>query len=293
MQVIAINPHGFCEGVVKAVALAEKARREHPDEPIYVLGLLVHNEEVIAHFEKENFIFFDESQYDLAEALGEIPNGSVLVFSAHGHAPRLEAKAQAKHLVIYDATCPFVKENAVIIANEVTQGGEVLYIGKKKHAESVAALQIDPARVHLLDPALPNEKSWGNLTLQTPLVVSQTTMDLDDLALAKNWIKSRYPAARFADERCHATVSRQRALWAAPSDIDLYVILGSKRSNNTNKLVAIAEKSYPHAQIVQALNEEELRSYDFRGKKKAALASGASTSPATFEACKAYLEGLK
>jgi 4-hydroxy-3-methylbut-2-enyl diphosphate reductase len=117
-------------------------------------------------------------------------------------------------------------------------------------------------------------------------------MDLDDLSFAQAAIRSIFPSARFEARRCLATERRQNALTTAPQDIDLYVILGSGRSNNTAKLEALARKNYPHASVVRALDLAEIKVCNLNGKKKAALASGASTSPQAFNEVLTYLKSL-
>jgi 4-hydroxy-3-methylbut-2-enyl diphosphate reductase len=290
MEVISIEPHGFCEGVVSALLKAKQARKEHPIGPIYVLGLLVHNEDVIGRLEKEGFLFCDEQTKSLEEWIAEIPERSVVVFAAHGHAPRLDRMAEDRHLITYDATCHFVKDNAFVISRETQIGNDVIYIGRKKHAEAIATLGIDSARVHLFDSEHPEDDSWQSIESSSPLVLAQTTMDLDDIASAQESIRRIYPSARFQAERCSATQRRQTAILTAPEDIDVYIILGSSRSNNTLKLEAVAKKAYPKVPVLRVLDLADLQSHDLTGKKKAALASGASTSPQVFSEVEAYLK---
>jgi 4-hydroxy-3-methylbut-2-enyl diphosphate reductase len=292
MEVLSIEPHGFCEGVVSALLKAKQARKEHPTGLIYVLGLLVHNEDVIGELSKEGFLFCDENAKSLADWVQEIPERSVVVFAAHGHSPLIDRLADDRHFITYDATCHFVRDNAKVIAREVQIGNDVIYIGRKKHAEAIAALGIDPERVRLFDSEHPEENSWKSIDSSSPLVLAQTTMDLDDITEAQETIRRIYPSARFQAERCSATQRRQTAIVSAPSDTDVYVILGSSRSNNTLKLESVAKKAYPGIPVLRVLDLEELKKQDLSGKKKAALASGASTSPQVFSQAEAYLKSL-
>lgn len=292
MEVISIEPHGFCEGVVSALLKAKEARKDHPVGPIYVLGLLVHNEDVIEDLSKEGFLFCDEASKSLEDWAEEIPVQSVVVFAAHGHSPLIDRLAEDRHFVTYDATCHFVRDNAEVIYRESRIGNDIIYIGRKKHAEAIAALGIDPGRVHLYDSEHPEDDSWGSIESSSPLVLAQTTMDLDDIASAQEAIRRIYPSARFQAERCSATQRRQTAILSAPKDIDLYVILGSSRSNNTLKLESVAKKAYPLSEVIRALDLADLQTHDLRDKKKAALASGASTSPQVFNEVEAYLKAL-
>lgn len=292
MEVIRIEPYGFCEGVVRALDEAKIARKEHPTARVYVLGLLVHNENVVEELRKDNFFFCDEAVKSLEDWCEKIPEYSIVVYAAHGHAPDVERIAEERHFLTYDATCRYVHDNAAIIAKEVHLGNDVIYIGHKNHAEAIASVKISPEKVRLIDSEHPEEDSWKYTDYSSPLVLSQTTMDLNDLASAQKAIRSIYPSARFAAKRCLATERRQNALISAPQDIDLYVILGSRRSNNTVKLEALARKNYPNASVIRVLGLTELKTFDLNGKKKAALASGASTSPVTYNDVLAYLEAL-
>lgn len=290
MEVQVITPHGFCEGVLNAIRIAKKARKDHPTATIHVIGSLVHNEEVKADFEKNHFVFHDEFTKPLSQWMAEIPCGSIIVFAAHGHEKSLDETAKKKGLIVYDTTCRFVQQNASMIEQELAAGHEVIYIGKKGHAECVGALSIDPGQVHLCDPSeIEADASWKHLEEGQPAVISQTTMDLEDLDTAKKAILSLYPEAIFSDERCFSTKRRQEAIGQASPDTDLFIILGSSTSNNTAKLCDLAKKKNPQALVLRVLNLDELRKINLFGKKKAALASGASTSNETFQAVLNYL----
>ena len=255
------------------------------------MGVLVHNESVIAQLRQEGFIICDEKERPLGEWIASLKEASVVVFSAHGHDPKFDATARQKHLVVYDATCRFVFDNASLIRKELAQGREVIYIGEPNHSESAAALAINPDKIHLYS----SEKSFDfeSLKSKAPLVISQTTMSGQDILSAEAKIKKKFPKAEFADKRCFSTERRQEAVLKAPQDIDLFVIMGSKASNNTGKLVEIATKAFPKAQIKRVLNLDELKTIKLTGFKKAVLASGASTSPSDFESVFHYLESIK
>ena len=248
---------------------------------------------MVEDFKHDNFFFCDESTKSLEAWCDEIPEGSIVVYAAHGHAPIIDKIAEERRFLTYDATCRYVRDNAEIIAREVHLGNSVIYVGRKNHAEAIASLKISPEKVRLFDSEHPEEESWKYIDASSPVVLAQTTMDLDDIAIAQKAICAVYPSARFEAKRCLATERRQNALIQAPSDIDLYVILGSSRSNNTAKLVSLARKSYPQAFVLRALGLTELKACnDLKGKKKAALASGASTSPQAYQEALAYLQSL-
>jgi 4-hydroxy-3-methylbut-2-enyl diphosphate reductase len=290
MEVLVIEPHAYCEGVLRALASAKKALNEHPGEPVYLLGSLVHNEDAIASLERDGLVLLDERGKPLEQYLGELKEGSVVVYSAHGHGDALRRLADKRHLVTYDATCRFVKENMDSIRLDLLKGEEVIYIGEEGHLECLAALSLGKG-IHLYDSAH-GIYPFSSLTRSDPLIYSQTTMSVEDIEKASADIKNHCPDAVFAQARCHSTIARQEALLAAPKDCDLFVILGSETSNNTMKLYSLAKKNFPQAQVLRVLNASELKKVDIIGKKKAALASGASTSLEVFDAAKRYLLSL-
>jgi 4-hydroxy-3-methylbut-2-enyl diphosphate reductase len=254
------------------------------------LGSLVHNEDAIASLKQEGLVLLDEKQQSLERYLQELKEGSIVVYSAHGHSEALRRLADKRHLVTYDATCRFVKENMDSIRLDLLKGEEVIYIGEEGHLECLAALSLGKG-IHLYDSAH-NIYPFSALKRQDPLVYSQTTMSVEDIEKATSDIKKRCPEAVFAQARCHSTIARQEALLSAPKDCDLFVILGSETSNNTMKLFSLAKKNFPASQVVRVLNAAELKKIDIIGKKKAALASGASTSLEAFDEAKRYLLSL-
>lgn len=290
MNLEIVSPYGYCAGVILAIKKAESLREKYPGETIYVIGSLVHSEEIQSRFSSEGFEFLDEKNGDLKRQLESIPDGSPSLFSAHGHAPELDEIARRKKLRTIDATCEFVHDNALRILSALGKGHEVIYIGEKYHAESEGAIGISPLKIHLYTPEF--GLSGAKIEDRSPLIVSQTTMGIDDLKKAKEELLSLFPKAIFADERCNSTKLRQEGILRADPSNDLFVILGSPTSNNSKKLGVIAKASFPSATIVVAPNLAAIRKIDLSGHKKALLASGASTSPETFEAVKRYLADL-
>ena len=287
MEVHIVHPYGYCKGVQQAIVLAERARIENPGIPVYLLGMLVHNEETIEALAKKDIRFLDEKDGPFEELIQRIPNGSVIVFSAHGHDAKLDDIAKAKKLKIYDATCYFVRENLEeALAN--VQERPIIYIGVKGHLES-EAFRANCPKAYFYD-VKNGPDGWDVSSLKNPHLISQTTLSDSELQEAHAFLKKAFPSLSIGKERCQATSLRQSALRNLPKDIDLVVILGSKRSNNSRKLYEIAIEEGKDA--ILALGLAELKEFDLHSKKKVALASGASTSPATFQDCLKYLQSL-
>lgn len=287
MKVITIEPNCFCAGVNNALNMAYKAKSENPDKTIYMLGSLVHNERVVKDLENDGFVILNEKKKPLEEWITSLEKDDVVVFSAHGHDPKLDVLAKNKGLKIYDSTCGFVKANELLLKKKVESGGQVIYIGQEGHAEAKGALGIDSNNIFLCQPGKDFNKNL--VKADNPLLVSQTTMGLEEIKEATELLEKFFPNAEISARVCDATEKRQTAISKAPKDIDLYVVMGSSTSNNTIKLYQLAKAQYKNAMILRVLDLDELKQYEIKGKKTAALVSGASTSLKEFNEVRDYL----
>lgn len=291
MKIYCVEPHSYCEGVVKAFLLAKKAKKENPGKDIYLLGSLVHNEEAVKALQKEGFTLIDERENDLLAALKSLKEGSIVVFSAHGHPSIYEKIAEERKLIIYDATCEKVKKNMEAISYFLHAGREVIYLGEKNHLEALAALSLGD-KVHFLDAKRMNEFAFEEVKDKAPAFICQTTMGEEEVRNASRFVSSHIEGAFVMDGRCGSTKRRQFALFLAPREADLIVVLGSKSSNNTMKLISIAKESHPDARVYRALNLEELKKFNLKPYTYGILISGASTSPEVYNDCLEYLKSL-
>ncbi|MCR5349209.1 MAG: hypothetical protein K6E59_06370 [Bacilli bacterium] len=287
MDVLQLHPHGYCLGVRAAIDLALQAKKDHPSSNVYLLGLLVHNEEAVAELEKAGLIPLDERKKDLLSYLLDMQEGDVVVFSAHGHPSAYDDLAKAKGLICVDATCRYVKEN--LEAGKETKGS-LLYIGVAGHLESEAFLANNP------DSGFYDVKSHtGDLLRlkgkkETPTIITQTTLSGDEIEEAMDDIRVFFPDATISKERCHSTSLRQKAVAFLPSDVDALIVLGSKRSNNSVKLYELGLSMDKETYLCLGL--EDVKELNLKGKRRVALCSGASTSDATFDAVLSYLRSV-
>ena len=253
------------------MSLVKRAREEHPDKNIYILGMLAHNQTLIDDLSKHNLITLmgkDE------EEIAKLKKGDVLVFTAHGHSEKLDELAKEKGLITYDATCFKVRSNLDKIKSEIEAGHQVIYIGQAGHKETEAALSVS-SKVSLYDTKL--LINYQFITDKNPYVINQTTLNYYELNGFYEDIKKHIPGARIENEICDATRLRQEAMLHINKDTDLIIVVGHERSSNTNKLFDIAKSHYPNALVLMVNNLEELKKFDFKSNKKAAIASGAST----------------
>ena len=276
MKVTCIKPHGFCPGVRRALEMADVFLKEHDGKTVISIGTIVHNEDVIEDYSRRGLHFGEADE----SYLSSLPDGSAVLFPAHGHDPKWDDIASKKHFLVCDATCPFVKKNADIIKDALRRGEEILYIGEPGHAESVGAIAIDPTHIHLISK--PTDIDSFRIT-SSLTVVSQTTMGEDEIIEINRAIATRFPEAKFAAKPCLSTEERQNAVSTIPGDVDLIIVLGSETSNNTIRLKRRAEALFPNVACLQALNWSELKKRDLSAYRHAALLSGASTDDRIYE----------
>lgn len=272
MKVNLIKPQGFCSGVTKAISIAKKAKEENPNKKVYILGMLAHNKTLVDDLNKEGFITLSDVNEE--ESVKSLKAGDVLVFTAHGHDIKIENLAKEQGLIVYDATCFKVKSNLEKIRKEVNAGHQVIYIGQKGHKEANAALSVSP-NVSLYDTQL--LINYYLITDVNPYVINQTTLNFYNLSNYHKDILEHIPGARIENEICAATRLRQEAVTKIEKDTDLIVVVGSKKSSNSNKLFDIALKCFPGAATYMVNDLDELKQLSIEGKKKAAVVSGAST----------------
>jgi len=270
IQVIEVQPQGYCGGVLKAISIAKETRAKYPLETITLLGNLVHNKYVKQALELENIKTIENKNKTRLELLDEIDQG-IVIFTAHGVAPNVKEKALKKGLKIVDASCPFVVQTQKIIQQKIQDGYEILYIGKYKHPEAESIYTMDE-HVHLIQ-----DQTIPKLDTEKVFVTNQTTMSIYDIQELFRAIKQAYPKAQFHDEICNATRVRQQAVLDLQGQgIDALIVVGDPTSNNTQKLLETGQQAQiPIGIKIQDINE--LDPNDLKDAKKVAVTSGAST----------------
>ncbi|OUQ12656.1 4-hydroxy-3-methylbut-2-enyl diphosphate reductase [Massilimicrobiota sp. An142] len=268
MQVKAITPRGYCKGVVRAIEIAKNAQNEQ--QPIYILGMIVHNQYIVDALKERGIQTIDIPGQTRLELLNQIQHGTVIV-TAHGASEQVFEKAKNKGLNVIDASCLDVIKTHDLIKKKLNEGYDILYIGKKGHPEAEGAISIDEKRVHLIT-------SKNDIQMMDPnkhyVMTNQTTMSLYDVYDLCEYAKTILPHVTIEKETCTATKIRQEAIKNMEEDIDIVFIVGDPHSNNTQKLASIAsEKKEVH--MIESL--DDLNINWLKGKKKAAVSSGAST----------------
>ncbi|GBF11240.1 4-hydroxy-3-methylbut-2-enyl diphosphate reductase [Tepidibacillus sp. HK-1] len=279
MNVIKISPRGYCYGVVDAMVLAQNAALDKSlPRPIYILGMIVHNQHVVEAFREQNIISLDgENRLALLEQIDE----GTVIFTAHGVSPEVKKRAKEKGLVVIDATCPDVTKTHILIEEKTMQGYKVIYIGKKGHPEPEGAIGVAPEQVYLVE----KEADVEQLEIESNkiIVTNQTTMSQWDVAHVMKKVLEKFPHAEVYNEICMATQTRQEAVAEQAKDSDLVIVVGDPRSNNSNRLAQVSEEiaGVPAYRIADL---SELDIEWLKGKQTVAVTSGASTpTPLTKE----------
>lgn len=287
MKVTILKPTGYCAGVNNAIKIAFKARQEHPNKDVNVLGMLVHNHEVIALLEKNNIHTLVGT--NPSELLESVKDGSVIVFTAHGHDEKLEEICHKKNLIIYDAVCGKVKYNLTFIKKAVNDDHQVIYIGEENHPEAKVALSISDS---VLFYDINKEFDYQNCADQNPFVINQTTLNILDMQSIYSDIRRHLPNAKIEDEICSATRERQESLLKIEDDVDAIIVVGDQKSSNTKRLYEIAQRAHPNLTVLMVDTLSSLNVDILRNKKHIVISSGASTPLETIDVIASYLEKL-
>ncbi|NBX23026.1 MAG: 4-hydroxy-3-methylbut-2-enyl diphosphate reductase [Microbacteriaceae bacterium] len=231
-RVLLAAPRGYCAGVDRAVIAVEKAL-ENFGAPVYVRKQIVHNVHVVSELESRGAVFVDE--------VDEVPEGSLLVFSAHGVSPAVTSAAASRNLQTIDATCPLVTKVHREVQRFDRDSVEILFIGHAGHEEVEGTMGEAPGRVTLVDgPA-----AAATVTVNDPdnvVWLSQTTLSVDETMETVARLRERFPNLQDppSDDICYATQNRQVAIKKVAPDADLVIVVGSANSSNSVRLVEVA-----------------------------------------------------
>lgn len=282
MDVIKITPRGYCYGVVDAMEIVRKAAKDPSlPRPIYIIGLIVHNRFAVDEMTNMGVITLDGP--DRAAILEQVKEGTV-IFTAHGVSPLVKQRAAEQGLHVIDATCPDVTKTHDIVRRLTAQGYQIIYIGKKGHPEPEGVIGESPDSVYLVErEADLDELPESVRTAPRLAVTNQTTLSQWDTFDLIESICRRFPHVEVYNEICRATQLRQEAVARMAQGADLTIVVGDPRSNNTNRLVQVAEEKAGSPAIrIESLSD--LTPEMLAGKKRVAITAGASTpSPLTRE----------
>jgi 4-hydroxy-3-methylbut-2-enyl diphosphate reductase len=266
-RVLLAKPRGYCAGVDRAVQTVEMAL-ERFGRPVYVRKQIVHNLHVVRSLEKRGAIFVEENE--------DIPEGSVVVFSAHGIAPDVREDAQQRGLRAIDATCPLVTKVHNEARRFAAQDYDILLIGHEGHEEVIGTTGEAPTRVRLVD----GPGGADSVEVRDPAKVvwlSQTTLSVDETTETVAALRERFPTLLDppSDDICYATQNRQAAVKQIAGESDVVIVVGSPNSSNSVRLVEVAKDSGAAAAYLVD-DASEIDEHWLDGASTVGLTSGAS-----------------
>jgi len=284
MDVRLANPRGFCAGVDRAIDIVNRAL-EVFGAPIYVRHEVVHNKFVVEDLRSRGALFVDE--------LDEVPDGCIVIFSAHGVPQAVRREADRRGLKVFDATCPLVTKVHIEVARYSAQGRECVLIGHRGHPEVEGTMgQYDQragGQIYLVE----DEQQVASLEVHNPdklSYVTQTTLSMDDTARVIDALRLRFPRIRGPrkDDICYATQNRQDAVKHLAADCDLVLVVGSPNSSNSNRLRELAERMGAEAHLLDGA--ADINPAWLEGKTRIGVTAGASAPEVLV---REVLEGLR
>lgn len=268
MKVLLANPRGFCAGVERAIEIVERAIDKH-GSPIYVRHEVVHNRFVVENLKKKGAIFVDE--------INQIPQGSIVIFSAHGVSQAVRKDAASISATVYDATCPLVTKVHKEVTRRQKQNHQVVLIGHAGHPEVEGTLgqSNDSKKITLVESI----SDIDELNFSDSIDISyttQTTLSVDDTKQIVGLLKAKFPQiqAPKKSDICYATQNRQDSVKGMINNSEMLLVIGSKNSSNSNRLREIAENNNKPAYLIDSASDIDI---DWlRGITSVGVTAGAS-----------------
>jgi 4-hydroxy-3-methylbut-2-enyl diphosphate reductase len=259
-------PRGYCAGVDRAVQTVERALELY-GAPVYVRKEIVHNKHVVEQLRARGAVF--------VESEADVPEGATVVFSAHGVAPSVHAQAAERNLKTIDATCPLVTKVHVEAKKFASEDYTIVLIGHAGHEEVEGTMGEAPGHIVLIE----DEAGVDKLEVRDPekvAYISQTTLSVDETRAIIGRLRERFPAITGprTDDICYATTNRQAAVKQLAHESDLVLVIGSRNSSNSNRLVEVAREHGADSYLID--NEAQVRDEWLEGKRVVGITSGAS-----------------
>ena len=266
-MIMLANPRGFCAGVDRAISIVERALEEF-GAPIYVRHEVVHNKFVVDDLRAKGAIFIED--------LADVPEGSTLIYSAHGVSKAVQQEAADRGFQVFDATCPLVTKVHKEVDRLNEQGYQIIMIGHKGHPEVEGTMGQLSEGTMLLVETVADVAKLQVANADKLSHVSQTTLSVDETRDIIEALKARFPNIRspHKEDICYATTNRQEAVKALAQECDIVIVVGSPNSSNSNRLREVAALLGVDAYMVD--NADYLQRQWFEGKSKVGVTAGAS-----------------
>lgn len=267
MKIILANPRGFCAGVFMAIDVVDQVLGLCDDESIYVYHEIVHNRHVVDRFRDRGVVFVDD--------VDDVPNGAIVIFSAHGVSPQVREQAAARDLQVIDATCPLVTKVHAEAIRYARKGYQILLIGHNDHQEVIGTRGEVPDAIQVVE----SPADIARLRIDDPdalVYLTQTTLSTDDAAVIIAALREQFPniMAPPSEDICYATTNRQHAVRVLAPTCDLVLVIGSRNSSNSVRLTEIAETAGTPARLLDDASELDPAWFD--GVERVLVTAGAS-----------------
>ena len=269
-QIKLANPRGFCAGVDRAIDIVNKALEKY-GSPVYVKHEVVHNKFVVEDLKSRGAIFVEE--------IDEVPDNSLVIFSAHGVSRKVEETTKLRKLEYFDATCPLVTKVHMEVIRNGRANNDIILIGHEGHPEVEGTMgrhiKNESSNIYLVQ----DEKEAKNIVIDKPeqlAIVTQTTLSVDDTKSIIDILKTRFPKINIPkkDDICYATQNRQDAVKQLALESDFMIVVGSSNSSNSNRLQELSEKCGCKSVLIDSFEDLDLR--ELEGRQKIAITAGAS-----------------
>jgi 4-hydroxy-3-methylbut-2-en-1-yl diphosphate reductase len=266
MKVLLANPRGFCAGVNMAIDVVDQVL-QIKGAPVYVYHEIVHNLHVVNDFRARGVTFVD--------SIEEVPDGGTVVYSAHGVSPAIRDAAKRRRLVEIDATCPLVTKVHLEVLRFAKQGHTIVFIGHRNHDEAIGTVGEAPESIVVVE----SPEDVERLEIPDPnrlAYVTQTTLSLGDAERIIRALKAKFPNIKAPpkEDICYATTNRQNAVNELAPEVDLVLVIGSKNSSNSQRLVDTAKDVGKDAYLIDDVRE--LQPQWMTGKRSVLVTAGAS-----------------
>jgi 4-hydroxy-3-methylbut-2-enyl diphosphate reductase len=248
MKILLANPRGFCAGVYMAIDVVDQLLDICGEERVFVFHEIVHNRHVVQRFRDRGVTF--------VESIAEVPDGAIVVFSAHGVSPAVRTEARAKNLTAIDATCPLVMKVHAEAIRYAKRGWQILLVGHKNHQEVVGTRGEAPDAIQVVE----SPADIPHLTINDPeklIYLTQTTLSLDDANVVIGALKKAFPKINEppSSDICYATTNRQTAVRAIAPEAEFVLVVGSKNSSNSVRLTEISMNDGTPSRLVDDASE--------------------------------------
>jgi len=282
MKLLLSKPRGFCAGVERAIETVEKAIALF-GPPIYVKHEIVHNRHVVEDLKRKGALFIED--------LNEVPEGSRLIYSAHGVSPAVKEQAKKRNLIEIDATCGLVTKVHSAVKRFAQKGYQIILIGHKNHVEIIGTAGEAPDVTTIVESIEDVEALSFSLD-QKLFYATQTTLSLDDVKVVSDALLNKFPHIESipSSSICYATTNRQLALRQITDEAELVLVVGDPNSSNSNRLREVAELRGISSYLIN--DEKEIDPFWLQNVRTIGLTAGASTPESIVQACIQRLKTL-